>query len=647
LKFEIDEKENRLFPANEGNKPFTWRVSFGMNDTSNKNSTLQKPLRVWPGVVIAIIILLLRFGLDHPQAMFIRWIGGLAGSLAIILWWLFFSRAPLIERVGAILLMIAGLFATSQFVHISIRGFIFCILAIPVVSLALVAWAVATRDLSNRVRRITMVATILLACGVWTLIRNNGVTGEFDTELAWRWSETPEERLLAQSKDEVVELPPAPAQTKPPDKKILPQVADQAKKVTEDKPTGKQPTTTIATPTSAPAKVVSEVSEAEWPGFRGPERNGIVHGVRINTDWSASPPVELWRRPIGPGWSSFAVDGDRFYTQEQRGDYEVVSCYNLKSGKPVWRHRDAARFWEPAAGAGPRSTPTIHNGRVYALGATGIMNALNASDGSVIWSRNAASDTGAKLPNWGFTSSPLVIDNIVIVATSGSLVAYNVATGNPQWFGPKNHHGYSSPLKLTIDGIPQVLLMSSSGLTSVDPSNGKVLWENLFKPSNGIIQPALVADGEILVAEGDMPPTGIRRISVDRGHTAWRVKERWKSIGLKPHFNDFVIHKGYAFGFDGSFLSCIDLQNGERKWKGGRYGHGQMLLLADQDLLLVLSEKGEVALVNATSDQFSEIAQFKAIEGKTWNHPVVVRNVLLVRNGEEMAAFRLSNVTEK
>jgi outer membrane protein assembly factor BamB len=370
--------------------------------------------------------------------------------------------------------------------------------------------------------------------------------------------------------------------------------------------------------------------------------------VRIETDWAASPPVELWRRPIGPGWSSFAVRGDLIYTQEQRGDDEVVACYNATTGAPVWTHRDAARFFESNAGAGPRGTPTLSNGRVYAFGATGILNALDAGNGAVVWSRRAASDTEGtpsmaggktKVPDWGFASSPLVVDDVVIVAVAGQLAAYDLATGKPRWFGPAGGVSYSSPHLVTIDGVAQVLLVSGAGATSVAPADGQRLWEHPWR-GFPIVQPAVTADGDVLIAAGG--ESGIRRIAVTHGPGGWTAEKRWGSAGLKPYFNDFVVHHGHAFGFDGRILACIDLEDGERKWKGGRYGNGQLVLLPDQDVLLVLSEEGELALVGATPDQFTELARFKAIEGKTWNHPVLVSDIMLVRNGEEMAAFKLS-----
>jgi hypothetical protein len=365
--------------------------------------------------------------------------------------------------------------------------------------------------------------------------------------------------------------------------------------------------------------------------------------VRIVTDWTASPPAELWRRPVGPGWSSFAVRGDLAYTQEQRGEDELVSCYRSSTGEPVWRHRDSVRFWESNGGAGPRATPALHGDRVYTLGATGIVNALDAGTGAVAWTRNAAAETGKPVPDWGFASSPLVIDDLVVVAVAGQLVAYDRRTGDRRWLGPAGGGGYSSPHYATIDGVPQIVLLRGARSTSVAPADGHLLWEHTAEPAVSIVQPALTPDGDILVSPGDaMGGTGMRRVSVSHGQDGWTTRERWTSRGLKPYFNDFVVHGGHAYGFDGSILACIDLATGERAWKGGRYGNGQLLLVRDQDLLLVLSEDGDLALVKASPDRFTEVARAPAIAGKTWNHPVLVRDVLLVRNGEEMAAFKLA-----
>jgi outer membrane protein assembly factor BamB len=592
--------------------------------------TPRKPLRLWPGVVAVVLLCLVRFGVPifMPEDFAFAILGGLLCALAIVVWWAFFSRAPMLERWGAVVLMIVALLATSRIIHVSIAtgmmGMMFPIYAIPFVSLALGVWAVASRRLSDRPRRATMVATILLACGVFALLRTNGVSGA-GSDLAWRWSKTPEQRLLAQT----VEEPAAPAPPAAPD--AAPAASPAA------------PAALPAAPAKLPAAPAAAETGAGWPGFRGPHRDAIVPGVRIATNWSASPPVQLWRRPIGPGWSSIAVRGDLLYTQEQRGDDEIVACYNATTGKPVWKHRDAARFWESNAGAGPRATPTLSNGRVYTFGATGILNALDARNGAVVWSRNAASDTGMKVPGWGFASSPLVVDDAVIVAAAGKLAAYDLSTGKPRWFGPNGGDGYSSPQMFTIDGVAQILLMSAHGAASVAPADGTLLWEYPWPSNTRIVQPALASDGGVLMSFGEaLGGSGMRRVAVAHGPGGWTAAERWTSNGLKPNFNDFVVHHDHAFGFDGTILACIDLTDGKRKWKGGRYGSGQLVLLPDQDVLLVLSEEGELALVAAAPDQFTELARFPAIEGKTWNHPALAGDVLLVRNGQEMAAFRLS-----
>jgi outer membrane protein assembly factor BamB len=578
-----------------------------MNNERAEASSPRKPLRLWPGVAAVVVQFLVRFAvpLVVPGALIISVLGGLAGGLVVLLWWIFLSRAPWSERLGAVAVMIAALWATPRFLHESIakgaQGMLFVLLVVPALSLAFVVWAAACRRLPAAPRRAAMVAAIVLACGGWTLFRTGGVTGDFNSDLRWRWAKTPEERLLSQS--------------------------------------GKLP----AAPAAPAAPVPVAATGADWPGFRGPGRDGIVHGARIETDWSRRPPVRLWRRPVGPGWSSFAVRGDLFYTQEQRGPDEVVACYRLATGEPVWTHSDKARFWESNGGPGPRATPTLGNGRVYTLGATGILNALNASDGAVVWSRNAASDTTTKVPGWGFAGSPLLFEDLVIVAAAGQLAAYDLATGTPRWFGPRDGGGgYSSPQLSTIGGMAQVLLLSDTGVTSVAPSDGGVLWKNAW-PGFSSLQPALTPDGGVLIATASAAGgIGTRRLSVAHAPGGWRVEERWTSTGLKPYFNDFVVHRGHAFGFDGSILACIDLQDGRRVWKGGRFGYGQLILLPEQDLLLVLSEQGELALVKAAPGEFTEVARFPAIEGKTWNHPVLAGDVLLARNSEEMAAFRLS-----
>jgi outer membrane protein assembly factor BamB len=613
-----------------------------MTTTQTADPIARRPLRLWPGVVFATLVLLAKVaGTVVPGIGMYGMLGSVVGALLILLWWLLFSRAPWLERLGALALMAAALYATGFILHKSIAGgamgFLFPMLAIPILAVAFVASLVATRRLADGPRRLAIAGTILLACGSWALIRTGGFTGEGDNDFAWRWSQTPEEKLLAAAANErLASVPPpaAPAAEAPavpaPEPAAVPSTVAVAE-APKEAPAGPEPAAAAAKP--APTR-------AQWPGFRGPARDGVVRGVRIETDWSASPPVEMWRRPIGPGWSSFAVRGDLLYTQEQRGDEEVVAAYHLATGEPVWRHRDAARFYESNGGAGPRGTPTISGGRVYTLGATGIVNVLDAVSGAVVWSRNAAADTQAKVPGWGFSSSPLVVDDVVIVATGGKLVAYDAATGNPRWSALEGKGGYSSPHLATIDGVVQVLFLNEAGVTSFAPADGKVLWKHSLPAGNRIVQPALTADGDVLMNEGD--GSNLHRIALERGPDGWTSQDRWSSMGLKPNFNDLVVHEGHAYGFDGSILACIDLADGTRKWKGGRYGHGQLVLLHDQDLLLVLSEEGEVALVGATPDQHQELARRPAIEGKTWNHPALAGDVLLVRNGEEMAAFKLA-----
>ncbi|MFA5907669.1 MAG: PQQ-binding-like beta-propeller repeat protein [Vicinamibacterales bacterium] len=624
--------------------------------------------RLWPGVTLAALALLFRFGLpigipDTPIFGMESGVAGLLGSviatLGIILWWLFFSRAPWSERLGALAVMIVAVVATRAVAHDSItgagQGYLLYVMGIQVMALALVLWAVASRGLSAGARRVSMAATILIACGLFAIIRTDGVSSNLlGSDYRWRWTPTAEELLLAKAATEPERVVPPPAAIESPQEAPAPVPVE-----VPAAPAGAKPEA-AAVPSSeavATGPAMSEggaarerdASRVEWPGFRGSARDSVIRGVRINADWSASPPVQVWRRPVGPGWSSFAVHGDLIYTQEQRGSDEMVAAYRLSTGEPVWRHSDPVRFYESNGGAGPRATPTIDHGRVFTHGATGIVNAFDARTGKGLWSHDSSADSGVPVPGWGFSSSPLVIDDKVIVAASGALIAYDAATGERRWLMTSRGGSYSSPHLLTIDGVDQVVLMGGQGTTSVAVADGTVLWANAWAGAP-MVQPALLAGGDLVITSADaMGGLGVRRLGLVHAASGWTVTERWTSRGLKPYFNDYVVHKGHAYGFDGNILSSVNLENGERAWKGGRYGNGQMLLLADQDLLLITSEEGELVLVSAAPDKFTEVARVPALNAKTWNHPVLVGDVLLVRNGEEMVAFRLSlvkNATE-
>ncbi len=569
-----------------------------MNKTPAERPGLQKPMRIKSGLLIVSVQWIVWFILPKviPEAFMVAVFGGFAGGLLFFTWWLFFSRAQRIERWGGLILTIASLVVTPLLLDTSIAtanmGLMFYIYAIPGICLAMAIWHIATLRLSRLPRRVTMIVSILLASGIWIFLRTDGMDGYGRHDLAWRWAETSEQRLLSQSSDKMASLPETDG---------------------------------------------TDVSEAEWPGFRGPGRDGVIHLASVATDWSASPPVELWRRPVGPGCSSFAIQGHLLYTQEQRGEEETVSCYDLMTGEPVWKHADKARFYDSHAGAGPRATPAVAEGRIFTLGGTGILNALDAKNGTVAWSRDAAADAGMEPLTWGFAGSPLVVDSVVIIALAGKLAAFDSGNGAPLWFGPDGGNSYSSPHLVCIEGISQVLHMSKSGAVSLDPATGELLWEYPWEITDRILQPAKADNGDLILT-GELK--ALRRITVTNQPDGWQVMERWTSDGVKFNFNDFVIHKGHAYGFDGPSLSCFDLETGERIWKGARY-RGWLLLFSGQDLLLVLSEKGDLALVEATPDQFKELSRFRAIEGKTWNHPALANDILVVRNAQEMAAFRL------
>jgi len=380
----------------------------------------------------------------------------------------------------------------------------------------------------------------------------------------------------------------------------------------------------------------------DYPQFYGPQRNASLPGPRLARDWNAQPPREVWRHDVGQGWSSFAVVGDAAVTQELRGQNEMVVRYELATGRQVWAHLDPEPFVTTVGGSGPRATPAIALGRVYTLGATGVLNCLTLDDGKLNWSRNVLEDNGVGIPDYGMSSSPLVVGEYVIVQLGRlgkSLVAYDLATGDPAWRAGEDNGSYSSPIFATLAGVEQVVILNQRSIAGHHPRTGERLWRKGWNaPGERISMPLILGQDRLLVSAGY--GVGSRLLRLVPGDSGLAVEELWRSPRLKSKFGSLVVHRGTVFGLDDGVLTAIDPETGDRLWKGGRYGHGQLILVGD--LLLIQSEQGDVVLVEATPEKHRELARLPALDGKTWNAPVLAGQYLLVRNHRQAACYELS-----
>ncbi len=395
---------------------------------------------------------------------------------------------------------------------------------------------------------------------------------------------------------------------------------------------------------------LAPTTDRDWAQFRGMDRSGVARGVRLARDWSCTPPKLLWRQPIGLGWSSFAVRGTFCVTQEQWGDDEVVVCYELRTGRARWEHHNHARFREVTGGDGPRATPTIQGGRVFSLGATGILNCLDGESGRPIWSRNVLTDAGVKNCPFGMAGSPLLLDGMVIVSPGGkghSIVAYNEATGQFMWGSGDAPAAYSSPVSAVFAGEQQILTFNASGLFSHEPHTGRLLWDFAWvtpPEMNNVCQPIALPAKSPPAKDGVFVSSGYDKgcavLEIDRKGNEFQVEPRWMNKLLKAKFSSCAIREGFIYGLDERILTCLDLSTGDRCWKGGRYGYGQLIRV--DDLLLIQAETGEIALVEASPKLHRELGRFIALEHRTWNHPALAGSLLLVRNDREAACYELS-----
>lgn len=377
-----------------------------------------------------------------------------------------------------------------------------------------------------------------------------------------------------------------------------------------------------------------------WSDFRGAARDGRSSEA-VRTDWPSGGLPRLWKQPIGLGYASFVVADGRAFTIEQRRRQEAVAAYDVESGRELWTNAWDGEFVETMGGDGPRATPTIHEGRVYALGALGELRCLDAATGAVVWRRNILEDNGAANLEWGMSGAPLVVDDKVIVLPGGSggksVVAYDKATGEEIWRSLDDRQAYVSPMLATIAGVRQVLVVTATRAVGLSPDEGALLWEFPWPTSQGInvAQPVLLGRDRVFLSASY--GQGAAVFEVTRAGDRLATREVWANSRMKNKFTTSLLHEGHLYGLDEAILACIDAETGELKWKGGRYGYGQVIL-ADGHLI-VLAENGDLALVRATPERHDELARVPAIEGKTWNHPVLIGGRLLVRNLREMAAF--------
>lgn len=379
-----------------------------------------------------------------------------------------------------------------------------------------------------------------------------------------------------------------------------------------------------------------------YPQFLGKNRDAEVTGIRLATNWETEPPELLWRQPIGEGWSSFAIAGNYAITQEQAESQELVVCYDLKTGAIYWSHSDEARYETPLAGVGPRATPTIDSNRVYTLGATGKLNCLDLYTGEKIWAKNILDENDAQIPEWGVSCSPLVIDTLLVVCAGGkdnrSLVAYHKNSGKLIWSGGDDLAGYSSPMIATLAGVRQILIFNNSHVVGHNPLTGEILWKFPWPPeTQKVAQPVILPDDRVFIGTGY--GVGSKLIQIRNNQGSLTPTLLWESKRMKPKFTNVVFHEGFIYGLDDGILACIDAKDGKRKWKRGRYGHGQMILV--HNVLLISTENGNIVLVEAKPDGHHELARNPAIKGKTWNTPALSGSYRLVRNHREAACLKL------
>lgn len=381
---------------------------------------------------------------------------------------------------------------------------------------------------------------------------------------------------------------------------------------------------------------------ADWPQFRGPNRDGHSAETGLTHGWGEGGPPELWRVPIGAGYSGISIVGGRVYTMDSDAESEFLVAFDASSGERVWRTKVGALFHNDF-GNGPRATPTFSDGVLFTIGSLGKLAAASAADGSVLWSRDLQADFGSELPNWAFASSPLVLGDAVIVEIGGSknrtVGAFDRRSGETLWTGGRGEIVYSSPIAVEFNGVTQIIFLVKNGLIALSPS-GETLWRSEFVPDLGIKPaPPVFVEPDLIFASASYD-AGAKVVRMVADGDSVGVEELWQHRLMRNHFNGSIAVDGHLCGFDKAFLKCIEASTGEQTWV--KRGLGKGSLIQADGKFIVLSERGQLALFESDPTRMVELASHQALTGRCWTQPALADGRLYLRNNEEIVAFELS-----
>ena len=379
-------------------------------------------------------------------------------------------------------------------------------------------------------------------------------------------------------------------------------------------------------------------TEANWPQWRGPNRDGISKETGLLKQWPTGGPSLVWKATgAGRGYSSFSIANGKLYTMGLRGDREFVIAFDIATGKEAWATAHGSAFRNDR-GDGPRGTPTIDGDRLYALGGNGDLSALDARTGKIIWSKNVLREFGGQNIQWGISESPLVLGNKVLVNAGGrgaSIVAFNKTDGSVIWKSQSDEPGYSSGMPLDVNGLTQVVFFTASRALGLDSKDGRLLWE-YERPANNVANVAtpIIRANRIFISSDYGTGGGVIEIKPDN-----KAQEIYFNKDMRNHHSSSVLVGDYLYGFSSSVLTAMKFDTGEVAWKDRSVGKGS-LVYADGNLYC-FSENGVVGLVEATPTGYKEKGRFRIQQDSlpTWAHPVVAGGRLYLRDQDTIYAY--------